>query len=162
MENKDGNVIVNMVVETDPIIEKDAQIAKLTVDLDNYRRVALKRLGKLPGDSDFLEDADKKTGLTVEEQIAKALLEKEVQSYMSEKDSLIKKQSKELSELRLALKNRPETNSAGSGSTDATVTVKDNLISEAQKATLTATAKSLHLDPDKFIERFKANLLARS
>ena len=50
-----------------PVVEKDAltlaqeQIVKVTEERDNYKAVALKRLGKLPGDAEFLDKDGKET-----------------------------------------------------------------------------------------------------
>ena len=149
------------VVEIDPIAAANERLSKVEAERDNYKKVALKRLGKLPGDADFLEGADPKTGLTVEEQVTKALLDNEYKRVTGEKDDLIKKQSKELSELRLALKNRPDSVSIAGGSSSEGLSVKDNVLTDAQIASLTANAIRLKADPEKFIERFKQNLAKR-
>lgn len=142
----------------EPLTKKDEEIAKLKDERDNYRKVALKRLGKLPGDADFLEGADKETGLTVSEQIRQALIDREITEAEKAKDSLIKDQTKKISELTLALKNRPSA-SLGGGSGDA-LEVKDNVLSEAQIANLKARATRLKVkDVDAFIETAKQNIL---
>lgn len=138
----------------DPLAEKDAKIAKLTEDYENIKKVALKRLGKLPGDADFLGDAE----LTVAEQVRQALLEKEIELEKKAKDDETLKILRENSELKLALKNRP-AQSIGGGD-GATVEVKDNVLTDSQITTLTAKAKSLGADPAKFIENFKKTLSA--
>lgn len=158
---KEGEVIVETTVEVvDPIAEKDAKIAKLEEDLSNYKAVALKRLGKLPGDAEFLagNDEDKKE-LSVAEQIKIALLEKEVELEKRAKDDEVKKIVRENSELKLALKNRPQGSIGGSGS--GSVESKDNVFSNEQITALTNKAKALGVDPVKFIEKAKLNLKAR-
>lgn len=139
-------------IEADPIAQKDAQIVKLEQDLDNYRKVAMKRLGKLEGDADFLGDES----LSVAEQVRLALLDREIESEKKAKDELYKQALKENAELRLALKNRP-ANSIGGDSTTV-VEVKDNVLSESQLASLKAQALRLKADPDKYIALFKENL----
>lgn len=146
--------------EVDAITQKDEEIAKLKEERDNYKNVALKRLGKLPGDADFLEGADEKSGLTVEEQVKKALLENEIARTEQEKDREIKRMAKENAELRLSLKNRP---GAGLGSdSGASTEVKDNVFSPAQLEVLKAKAVRLGADPQEFIERAKKNIQSRS
>lgn len=162
MENKDkdGNVIVPA-VEVDVIAEKDAYIKRIETDLGNYRNVALKRLGKLPGDADFMKGADESTGLTVEETIKKTLLEGEYARTTAEKDEYARKLFKENSELKLALKNRPET-SIGGGDSTSTVVTKDNVLTPEQETEILNRAKMLNVkDPQAFLEQAKKNLLAK-
>lgn len=141
----------------DPITAKDEQIAKLTDSLANYKHVALKRLGKLPGDADFLAGADEKTGLTVEETVKKTLLEGEYNRVLTEKDTISRNLVKENNELRLALKNRPESALGGGGGEN--LEVKDNVLSEQQIANLKARAERLKVkDVDAFIATAKKNL----
>lgn len=135
---------------------KDAEIAKLKEEKENYRKVALKRLGKLEGDADFMGDGE----LSVAEQVRIALLDREIELQEKAKDDENKKLVKEVAELRLALKNRPQ-NSIGDGS-GSIVDTKDNVLSAIQIADLTAKAKRLKADPEKFIENFKKTLLMKS
>ncbi len=159
-KDKDGNVIVTT-VEVDTIAEKDAQILKLTQDLGNYKNVALKRLGKLPGDADFVQGADTTTGLTVEETVRKTLLEGEYAKLTAEKDSEVTKLKRTVSELQLALKNRPETSIDG-GNSSSTVVTKDNVLTESQEKEILARAARLKVkDPQAFLEQAKKNLLQK-
>lgn len=143
------------ILEADPLKEKDEKIAKLTEDYENIKKVALKRLGKLPGDADFLGDAE----LTVAEQVRQALLEKEIESEKKAKDDETLKILKENSELKLALKNRPNPAIGGDGGSGAEV--KDNVFSAEQITILKQKAVRLKMDPDKFVETAKKNFLAR-
>src|SRR5689334_12190385 len=102
----DETTIPEVSEEADVLTQKDEEIKKLTEERDNYKNVALKRLGKLPNDASFIE-GDKETGLTVEEQVKQALLEREIAKLNAEKEQEIKRMQKENAELRLALKNRP-------------------------------------------------------
>lgn len=140
----------------DAIAAKDEEIAKLKEDRDNYKNVALKRLGKLPGDAEFLEGVDEKSGLTVEEQVKKTLLDREIARKESDKDNEAKRLARENAELKLALKNRPGGSMGGdSGSSSE---VKDNVFSAAQIEELKARAKRLNADPIAFIQKAKDNL----
>lgn len=144
------------VVEVDPIAAKDEEIAKLTEERDNYKNVALKRLGKLPGDAEFV--AGEKTELSIEETVRIALLDNEIKKANQEKESETKRIIKENSELRLALKNRPSA-SIGGGSGDA-IEVKDNILSEQQIIKIKETAVRLKVkDVDAYVEQAKKNLL---
>jgi hypothetical protein len=158
MDNEKKEVVVDKKVEEpiiDPITAKDEEIARLTEERDNYKNVALKRLGKLPGDAEFV--AGEKTELSVEEQVRITLLDREIQKANKEKEDVARNLAKENAELRLALKNRPGV-SIGGGSGD-NLEVKDNVLSEAQIINLKARAVRLKVDPDKFVEQAKANLL---
>lgn len=162
MENKDkdGNVIATATVEVDAIAEKDAKIRKLEGDLSNYKNVALKRLGKLPGDADFVKGADENTGLTVEETVRKMLLEGEYAKLTSDKDEYARQLQRQVSELTLALKNRPETSIGGDNNTNVE-TKTDSVFTDAQVAELRARAARIKADPEKFIENAKKLLKSR-
>lgn len=156
-KNLDGANSEAVVVENVQLTEKDTQIKKLESDLQNYKNVALKRLGKLEGDADFVAGADKSTGLTVEETIKKALLEDEYGRRTSEKDQLVKSLQTKVSELTLALKNRPETSIDG-GNNTAPVDTKDPDFTPDQLKELEHRAAIVKADPVKFIEQARKNL----
>lgn len=142
----------------DPIAEKDKEIARLTEELGNYKNVALKRLGKLPGDADFIAGVDEKTGLTIEETVRKTLLEQAIIKTEADKNAEVARLVKENSELKLALKNRPGAPiGAGGGESPE---VKDNVFSAEQIEALRQKAIRLKADPEKFIENAKKNLQA--
>lgn len=151
---------VEIVEAVDPIAEKDKEITKLKSDLENYKNVALKRLGKLPGDADFVAGVDEKTGLTVEETVRKTLIEQNLLKTESERNSEIAKLTKENNELRLAAKNKP-SDGLGGGGEGGGPAVKDNVFTEAQIADLTKRAQRIGADPEKFIQNAKENLLRR-
>lgn len=140
----------------DPIEAKDAEIAKLKSERDNYKTVALKRLGKLEGDAEFM-GVDKESGLTVEEQVKKTLLDREIARIEQEKDQKLKVQAREIAELKLTLKNRPSTVVAGGDSDTTGKESKDNVFSEEQLKALRERAIRLKADPEKFIENAKNN-----
>lgn len=164
MENEEKKVegvkVVDTVVVDDPTIERDLKIAKLTEERDNYRHVALKRLGKLPGDAEFLEGADAKSGLTVEEIVKQQLIDREIASEKAAKDVEVKRIIKENSELKFALKNRPQGSSVGGDSGSSGLEVKDNVFNAQQIEMLRQRALRIKADPEKFIESAKKNLLS--
>lgn len=139
------------------IDERDAKIKKLEEERDNYKNVALKRLGKLPNDAEFLDDnAGTESGLSVQEIVKNTLLEREIALEKAEKELEIKRLARENAELKLALKNRPDSGMGSGGGESADV--KDNTFSSQQLAALTARAKVLKIDPQKYIEKAKQNL----
>ena len=142
----------------DPLKEKDEIIAKLAEERDNYKKVALKRLGKLPGDDDFINNGEGET-LSVAEQIRLALLDREIENAKRERERADAEEKarlkRENEELRLALKNRPDLSIGGDSGT--AIEVKDNVFSKDQLDTLRARAMRIGADPEKFIEKAKAN-----
>ena len=150
-EKKEEEVVV------DPIVLRDERIAKLEEERDNYKNVALKRLGKLPGDADFMDEEASKSGLTVEEIVKNTLLEREIAREKSDKDLEIKKILRENAELRLSLKNRP-VESVGVSSSGTSAETKDNSLSPSQIDQLNDRAKKLGLDPVKLLESYKKGL----
>ena len=132
--------------------KKDAELAKVRGEKENYRKGMLKAKGKLPED-DNLEDEslDDKVSRLVKEQI---LNTKEAQ-VQAEKDALVTTLAKKNKELTLALKNRKQiTDVSALGSNGDKNEVKtDNFFSEAQIAELKKRGYS-----DKKIESLKGNL----
>ena len=157
--------VVTPVETTEVVLEKDLltltqeKLAKAEEERDNYKNVALKRLGKLPNDAEFLNDGEA-TELSVAEQVRLQLLEREVELANKEKSIAEAKLIKENAELRLALKNQPGVSSSGSSSSSQEV--KDNVFSEAQLADLRKRAARVNADPEAFIEKAKQNLKNRS
>jgi len=162
MDDTKKDAVVEPVVAPEPVVEdpiaaKDAEIARITEERDNYKTVALKRLGKLPGDADFL-DKDGSGELSVAEQVRLALLDKEIEAVQKAKAEETARIVKENAELRLALKNRPGESMGGGGG--ESLAVKDNVLSESQIAVLKQKAERLKVkDVDAFIETAKQNIL---
>ncbi len=155
-EEKGAEVVV---VEKDELTLAKEALAKAEEERDNYKNVALKRLGKLPGDAEFL-DKEGKGELSVAEQVRIELLNREVEGARKVENDATAKIIKENSELRLALKNQPGS-ALGGGGSGGDIEVKDNVFSEAQLVELRARATRLKADPEKFIENAKRNVLAR-
>ena len=143
----------------DALAAKDTEISKLKSDLENYKNVALKRLGKLPGDADFAA-GENGTELSVAEQVRIALMDNEINKAQTDKDNEIIRIAKENAELRLALKNRP--GGALGNSSGSSAEVKDNVFSPAQIESLRERAARLNADPEKFIDAAKKNLAAKA
>ncbi len=138
------------VIEPTALEKLEETNRKLIEDRDNYKAVALKRLGKLPGDAEFLGGE-----LSVAEQVKLILLDKEIDANEKAKDEETKRLQKEVSELRLALKNRPGASLGGDGG--SIVEVKDNVFTPEQLEALKRKALALKADPVKFIENAKRN-----
>lgn len=143
----------------DPLKKLQEENAKLTEERDNYKTVALKRLGKLPGDAEFLNKGEE-TELSVAEQVRLQLLDREIEKNREAEKIEIERMKRENAELRLAAKNKPGSSIGGSGS-GVSSEVKDNTFSEAQLITLRETAKRLKADPEAFIAKAKENLSRR-
>lgn len=161
MEEKKEEVLegaIDAAVEVDPIVALQEKNAKLEEERDNYKAVALKRLGKLPGDAEFL-DKDGSGEMSVAEQVRLALLDREIEANKRAEKEATAKLVRENSELRLALKNRPGS-SIGGGTGQGSVEVKDNVFSAEQLKELEKKAIRLKADPQKFIESAKKNLLS--
>ena len=145
-------------IESDPFLKLQEENKRLSEERDNYKNVALKRLGKLPGDAEFLSGQDE-SGLSVAEQVRIELLNREIAKNKEAEQAEIRRITKENAELRLAIKNRP--GSSIGGDSGSSVDVKDNVFSPAQLAVLTEKAKRLKADPTTFIENAKRNFLSR-
>ena len=156
-ETKKVEEVIEATPEVDQIALRDEKIAQLEEERNNYKAVALKRLGKLPGDADFLNEDEAKSGLTVEEIVKNTLLEREIVKEKTDKDIEFRRLARENAELKLSMKNRPYS---GMGNdSGASADVKDNFFSSSQIDALTQRAKTLKMDPIKFIDKAKANFL---
>lgn len=156
-------VVVPAVVEKDELTLAKERIAKVEEERDNYKTVALKRLGKLPGDAEFL-NKEGEGELSVEERVRIELLNREVESAKKMEQDAQAKLIKENSELRLALKNQPNGSLGGAGGTS--LDVKDNVFSEAQLTVIRQQAETLkksypNIDVEKYVENAKSKVLAR-
>jgi hypothetical protein len=158
-EEKVTEVVVPVVepVVKDELTITQEKLVKAEEERDNYKAVALKRLGKLPGDAEFLNTTDGAAELTVAEQVRMVLLDREVETVKQAEKEATTKLIKENAELKLALKNRPGAGLGGGSETGSEV--KDNVFSEVQLTGLRARALRLKADPEKFIENAKANIL---
>ncbi len=116
------------------LAQKDAELAKVREEKENYRKGMLKAKGKLPedyqSDADDFEDADSHTRMIVRETM---LSTKEAQLQV-EKDQALKAVLKRNKELETALKNRNQiTSTSGEGSNqDKPEGKKDNYFSNDQ------------------------------
>jgi len=153
-EKKDGEVaVVETVVVDTKVTELEEKLAKMTEERDNYKTGLLQKKGKLPSE-EVPEDVSE---MSVAEQVKLALMEEKISEARMGKEEEMKRILRENSELKLALKNRPESSVGGSGDSSA-LEVKDNLLSKDQIEAVRAKAKAAGLDPEKFLERFKSTI----
>ncbi len=136
------------------LAKKDAEISKIAIERENYRKGLLKAKGKIPEEDDNSsneEDLDAKIDRKVQE---KLLATKEAQA-LAEKDVLVTSLAKKNKELTLALKNRGQISSTtGQGSNqDKPEPKTDNILSNEQLSAL----RSKGWD-DKKIDLFKQNM----
>lgn len=159
IDPKPAEVVPPVVDENDIIAQKDAEIARLIVERDNYKNAALARKGKLPADSEVFSDENFEAFM--EDKIKSVLADKELAKKEQEREAEVNRLRRENSELRLAAQNRPGASMSGSGS-GSSVEVKDNVFTQGQIEELTKKAKRLGADPVKFIEAAKQNLARRA
>lgn len=150
---------VDAQAETDALTTLQAENARLIEERDNYKNVALKRLGKLPGDAAFL-DKDGDGEMSVAEQVRIEILNREIDKNKVAEAAEIERIKKENSELKLAIKNRP--GSSIGGSSGAVSEIKDNVFSVDQLLDLKKRAERLKVDPEKFIANAKINFQKRA
>ena len=149
-------------IATNPLTKAQEELRRVSEERDNYKKVALKRLGKLPGDAEFIAGDTENGELSVEEQVRLALLDREIQKTRESEQFEMKRIVRENAELRLAAKSKSDMALGGDSGSGAGATVKDSVFSEAQLADLRKRAERLKADPEKFIESARANILKRS
>ena len=137
------------------IAAKDAEIAKVAAEKENYKKGLLKAKGKLPeddqSDTDSLEDME----TIIDRKVTEKLLSTKEAQLQAERDNALKAVLKRNKELELALKNRGQiTSASGSGSNQDKPEVRtDNYFSPEQISALKAKGFD-----DKKIETLKNNL----
>lgn len=137
------------------LAQKDAEIAKVREEKENYRKGMLLAKGKIPGDYQVdngdPEDQESMTRRIVQETM---LSTKEAQLH-AEKDLALKAVLKQNKELQTALKNRGQISSGSSegSNQDKPEGKKDNYFSNEQIASLRAKGYD-----DKKIELLKKNM----
>jgi hypothetical protein len=138
------------------LAQKDAELAQVRTEKENYRKGMLKAKGKLPEDSQT-DDEGTETQEQMFRRIAREerLSEKETQ-IQADKDNALKAVLKRNRELELALKNRGQvtSTSAGGSNQDMPAGKVDNYFSNDQIASFKAKGWD-----DKKIETLKKNLL---
>ena len=137
------------------LAQKDAEIAKITEERENYRKGMLKAKGKLPEESELDDSAPEGMEALIDRKVQEKFLSTKEAQLQAEKDALIKATMKRNKELELALKNRGQiTSTSGQGSNQDRPEGKvDNILSNDQINSLKAKGWD-----DKKIESFKKNM----
>ena len=152
-ENVDTSIESTEVDYESKFAEKDAEIAQLAKEKENYRKAYLKNSKTSVEDDNSTEgeDVDSKVKRLVHEELLRT---KEAKA-QAERDALVKDLAKKNKELTLALKNRAQvTSNTGQGSNQDKNEVKtDSVLSNEQLASLKARGWD-----EKKIEAFKKNL----
>jgi hypothetical protein len=112
------------------LAEKDAKIAKLSEERENYRLGMLKAKGKLPtdGTAPTPEGLDEMIKAKVQEELA----ESNLFQAQREKDSVIAQMAKDLKEAKVALASRGQVSSSPSGTSQDTKDVKTQFFADEQ------------------------------
>lgn len=134
------------------IEDKNALIAKLTEERDSYKQGTQKwqNIARQRGinPEDFPED--EKISILVEQKVQEQLKSSQITQQIAERDALITKLNTELSEAKIALKNRPPEPTA-TGTNDDKPEVKEVVWTEEQLAYF----KKRSLDPKKVSENLR-------
>lgn len=137
------------------LAQKDAELAKVQQEKDNYRKGLLKAKGKLPEDNQTDTDSPEDMESVIDRKVKEALLSTKEAQLQAEKDNALKAVLKRNKELEVALKNRGQiTSTSGQGSNQEKPERKtDNYLSNDQIQALKAKGWD-----DKKIEAFKSNM----
>ena len=140
------------------VAEKDAEIAKVREEKENYRKGMLIAKGKLTDDTEGESETDEERMRRI---VQEELLNTKEARLLEERKSAEQAVMKENAELRLALKNQNTSTSGGSSTARAdenkvVATSADKFFSEAQLAEL----KKKGLDPEKVMANMKKSISA--
>jgi hypothetical protein len=153
----DGVTVNTPEVDYAAIIEaKDAELAKLAEEKENYRKGLLKAKGKLPVDDYSVDNVDETEDEKINRIVDQRLLQTKESQLKAEKDLALTNIIKRNKELEIALKNRQQISAISTGSNSEKVQsdIKtDNFFSPEQIQALKAKGYD-----DKKIEALKANV----
>lgn len=137
------------------LAEKDAAIAKIAIEKENYRLGMLKAKKKLPVEDENYGEADDKPDIEamVAHQVQIQLANSTEARLLAEKDAITRNLAQQNRELRTALKNKDQTISSGQGSSTEGKEVGDNYFSAEQLTGLKAKGWD-----DKKIQALKENM----
>lgn len=137
------------------LAEKDAELAKVQQEKENYKKGLLKAKGKLPEDYQTDNDDSETMEAVIDRKVQEKFLNTKEAQLQAEKEMALKAVLKRNKELELALKNRGQISFAtGEGSNqDKPEGKKDNYFSNDQIAALRAKGYD-----DKKIETLKVNM----
>lgn len=138
------------------LAKKDAEIARIAGEKENYRKGLLKAKGKLPDDDDNSSNYDEDIDAKIDRKVQERLLATQEAKVLAEKEALVVNLAKKNKELTLALRNREQiSTSSGQGSNQEKAESKpDTVLSSDQLNSLRAKGWD-----DKKIEEYKKNLV---
>jgi chromosome segregation ATPase len=103
------------------LAEKDAEIARLAADRDNYKKGLLVAKGKLPAEEQQEDQTD--IDSKIQTAVHDALFSEKEKKLQAEKDALFQQALRENAELKVTLKNKQGMSDAPSGtSSDSQIT----------------------------------------
>ena len=137
------------------LAQKDAELAKVQSEKENYRKGMLKAKGKIPDEDSSDNDSSETTEQMIRRIAREETLSTREAQLQAEKDQALKAVLKRNKELEVALKNRAQvTSTSGQGSNqDKPEGKNDNYFSNEQINALKAKGYD-----DKKIETLKANM----
>lgn len=137
------------------LAQKDAEIAKVREEKDNYRKGLLQAKGKLPEETVIDTQNPEELEALIDRKVSERLLNTKEAQLQADKDNALKAVLKRNKELELALKNRGQiTSTSAQGSNQDKPEVKtDNYFSQDQITALKAKGWD-----DKKIEEAKKNM----
>ena len=137
------------------LAQKDAELAKVREEKDNYRKGLLQAKGKLPVDAELDTQQPEELEALIDRKVTERMLSTKEVQLQAEKDQALKAVLKRNKELELALKNRGQiTATSGQGSNQEKPEGKtDTYFSNEQIQALKAKGFD-----DKKIEILKQNM----
>ncbi len=137
------------------LAEKDAELAKVQQEKENYRKGLLKAKGKLPEEHQSDADDPEELEALIDRKVSEKLLNTKEAQLQAEKDQALKAVLKRIKELEIALKNRTDVTSvsANGSNQEKPEGKRDNFFSNEQMASLKAKGYS-----DAKIEDLKKNM----
>lgn len=143
----------NAVDYTAELKAKDEKIQQLQRDRDNYRTGMLKYKKQAESEeSPTVTDEDRFRQIAREE-----LMSSELARANADKEELVKKMAKELSEAKIAMANKSQISTMPGGSSQPQDNYTVEKLASDQKAQLEEQARMLGVDSKKYIDNFLKN-----
>lgn len=148
-EQKAAPAIVEEMDVAALLAAKDAELAQVRTEKENYKRGLLKAKGKIPPE----DEADEKLDIEeiIDRKVSERMLSTKEAQIQADKDAIIKSAATKIKELTLALQNKGQMPKAlGSASEEG----KDNKAEDFWSAEQLAYFKKRKIDPNKAKENF--------
>jgi hypothetical protein len=134
------------------LADKDAELASLAKDRDNYKKGLLIAKGKLPAEDPVIPEQPDVATL-VQEEVQKALFSTREAQLRAEKDALLQKALNENKELKTALANKTGISTTPSGTSSDSAVTTTQYFSNEQIAELKARGLT-----DEMIKKAAVNM----